>query len=108
MNDAFRGAIMVGAMAAFYLALRLAFVYLRHWRRDRRRHIMPHVFFLTLALAVTTGIIIFSVVDASGENVPLSWWEGGRMIQVALVYAGLRPLWAHNRSLIARRNEPTT
>lgn len=105
MNDAARGAIIVGALFALYLALRLAFVHLRKWRTDRRRHVMSHVFHLTLALVVTAGLIVYTVGDATGSNAALTWWEYGRVVQVSLICAGLRPLWTHHRTLAARRSE---
>lgn len=95
----------MGASAAFYMAARLSFVYLRHWRKDRRRHVMSHVFFLTLALGVTSGLIVYTISEATGQNAPLSWWEGARMAQVSLICVGLRPLWVHHRLLTVRRGD---
>lgn len=93
MNDAFRGAVIVGAVVAFYFAVRLCWVH----ARTRRRHIRWHVLPMTLALLVTSGLICARLLVESGSNEALVWWDLLRTVQVSLLVAGLRPLWAHHR-----------
>lgn len=107
MNDAYRGMIIVVSLVSLYMAIRLAVVYLRHWRKDRRWWLMPHVFYLTLALLVTTSLISYVIGTATGTNEPLSVLEIFRLVQVLLICAGLRPLWVHHQSIAQKRSDQT-
>lgn len=103
MNDAFRGAVMVAAGAAFYLAGRLAVAHLAH-RRTRRRHVTHHVFWLAVGLAATTTLTVTNLAARAGTDAPLVWQEWLLLAQASAITAGLRPLWAHH-STIERRGD---
>lgn len=103
MNDAYRGAIIVVSLAGLYLATRLALAFLP---LKARRRIRVHVFWLSLALVATTGIIVSSLAERIGENAPLSWQEWLRLPQVAAIAAGLHPLWAHRRDRHSSQEVP--
>lgn len=103
MNDAYRGALIVVALVALYMAFVLAVTAVLHWKRGARRYVGYHVILMTLGLCVTAGLVIIRAITVAGENRPLVWWDAARGVQILLIVAGLRPLWAHQRHLVTRK-----
>lgn len=103
MNDAYRGALMLGASMALYLAFILAVTAINQWRSAARRHIGLHVVFMTVGLCVTASLIVARAVVDSGTNSDLEWWDIARGVQVLLILCGLYPLRAHQKQMAHRK-----
>ena len=97
MSDVYRGLLSGLSLFTVYIALRLAVVFIRRMRGTKRQRIANHVFWMTVALLITAGLLLCRIVRDMGDNVELAWWDILRGVQALAMIAGLYPIWSNEK-----------